>query len=57
MRDHARGDDFPAGLPVTEDQLQSRLKLIGKAARPSAAEVDANPRSRSAVLRVAETPL
>ena len=57
MRDHARGDDFPVGLPVTKDQLQPRLKLIGKAARPSAAEVDLNPRSRSAVLRVAECPL
>ncbi|HMX54396.1 MAG TPA: 16S rRNA (cytosine(1402)-N(4))-methyltransferase, partial [Plasticicumulans sp.] len=30
------------------------LKLIGKAVQPSAAEIDANPRARSAVLRVAE---
>jgi len=56
MRDHARGDDFPVGLPVTQDQLQPRLKLIGKAIRPSAAEVSLNPRARSAVLRIAEQP-
>ncbi|MCF6355333.1 MAG: 16S rRNA (cytosine(1402)-N(4))-methyltransferase RsmH [Candidatus Polarisedimenticolaceae bacterium] len=56
MRDHARGDDFPPGLPVTKDQLCPRLKLIGKAIRPSASEVSQNPRARSAVLRIAERP-
>ena len=50
----ARGDDFPRGLPVTVDMLKPRLKIIGKAIEPSAEEVDANPRSRSARLRVAE---
>ena len=30
------------------------LRLIGRAARPSAAEVVANPRARSALLRAAE---
>jgi 16S rRNA (cytosine1402-N4)-methyltransferase len=50
----AKGDDFPAGLPVTVDMLKPRLKIIGKAIEPSAAEVDANPRARSARLRVAE---
>ncbi|VAX08784.1 16S rRNA (cytosine(1402)-N(4))-methyltransferase [hydrothermal vent metagenome] len=56
MRDHARGDDFPIGVPVTHKQLSPRLRLVGKATRPSAAEVHANPRARSAVLRVAECP-
>ncbi len=56
MRDHARGDDFPPGLPVTKDQLQPRLKLVGKAIRPSASEVSQNPRARSATLRIAERP-
>ncbi len=50
----AKGDDFPPGLPVTMDMLKPRLRIIGKAIEPSAAEVDANPRSRSARLRVAE---
>jgi 16S rRNA (cytosine1402-N4)-methyltransferase len=30
------------------------MRLVGKAIRPSAAEVAANPRARSAVMRVAE---
>jgi 16S rRNA (cytosine1402-N4)-methyltransferase len=54
IRDHARGEQFPAGVPVTEEQLQRKLKPIGKAMRPSEEEVAANPRARSAVLRVAE---
>ncbi len=54
MRDQARGDSFPPGVPVRQDQLQPRLKLIGKAISPSEAEIEANPRARSAVLRVAE---
>ena len=33
---------------------QPRLKLIGKMQRPSADEIAANPRARSAVMRVAE---
>lgn len=49
----AKGDDFPPGLPITVDMLKPRLKIIGKAIDPSAAEVEANPRARSARLRVA----
>ena len=55
MRNMAQGDShLPPGVPFTEDQLNKRLKLIGKARKPSKAEVDANPRARSAVMRVAE---
>ncbi|MEO5343334.1 MAG: 16S rRNA (cytosine(1402)-N(4))-methyltransferase RsmH [Gammaproteobacteria bacterium SHHR-1] len=54
IRDQARGDHLPAGLPVTQDQLNRRLRPLGGAIRPSAAEVVANPRARSAVLRLAE---
>jgi 16S rRNA (cytosine1402-N4)-methyltransferase len=50
----AKGDDFPPGLPVTTWQMNPQLKKVGKAIEPSAAEVDANPRARSAHLRVAE---
>jgi 16S rRNA (cytosine1402-N4)-methyltransferase len=31
-----------------------RLKLVGKATRPSGQEISANPRARSAIMRVAE---
>jgi len=56
MRDAARGEQLPKGLPVPDSARQPRLLLIGKPRRPSAAEVAANPRARSAVLRVAEVP-
>lgn len=54
IRDGARGDHFPKGLPVTVDQLNQRLRKVGKAIFPSEAEIDANPRARSSVLRIAE---
>ena len=54
MRDAARGDDFPPDLPVTQAQLRPRLRLVGKAVRAGEAELAANPRARSAVMRVAE---
>ena len=48
-------DNLPAGLPVRAIDLpQPRLIAIGKAVKPGKAEVAANVRSRSAVLRVAE---
>lgn len=49
-----KGDDFPPGLPVTWQQLKPQLRKVGKAVEPSAAEIDRNPRARSARLRVAE---
>lgn len=55
MRDESRPPQLPARLPLRADQLpRPRLRLVGRALRPSAAEVAANPRARSAVLRVAE---
>ena len=54
IRDESRGAALPKGLPVTDDQVPRRLKPIDGAVRPSADEVRANPRSRSAVLRAAE---
>lgn len=54
IRDQAKGDRYPAGLPVTLAQLNPSLKAIGKAVRPSDEEVAVNPRARSSVLRAAE---
>jgi 16S rRNA (cytosine1402-N4)-methyltransferase len=54
MRDGARAD-VPIRLPLRASELpQPRLRLIGKPMRPSAQEIAANPRARSATLRVAE---
>jgi 16S rRNA (cytosine1402-N4)-methyltransferase len=55
MRDNAQPAPVPRGLAVREaDRAPPRLRLIGKPIRVSQAEFAANPRARSAVLRVAE---
>jgi 16S rRNA (cytosine1402-N4)-methyltransferase len=54
MRDMARGRDLPRGVPVMDSALDKRMRLIGKPVKASQEEVDGNPRSRSAVMRVAE---
>ena len=54
IREQSRGDQFPVDLPVMHNQLNPKLKIIGKAVYPSEKEVANNPRSRSAVMRVAE---
>ena len=55
IRDQANRDDLPANFPVRAADLpQPKLRGVGKTIKPSAKEVKANPRSRSAVLRVAE---
>ena len=48
-------DNLPADLPIrARDLPQAPLRIVGKARRASAAEAAANPRARSATLRVAE---
>jgi 16S rRNA (cytosine1402-N4)-methyltransferase len=54
MRDMARGDTLPRGVPVTESAINRRMRLLGKAVRANAEEVAGNVRARSAVMRVAE---
>lgn len=54
IRKHVKGDEMPRGLPIREDQLNKRLKSLGKAIKASTREVEINVRARSAVLRVAE---
>ncbi|CAN5639169.1 16S rRNA (cytosine(1402)-N(4))-methyltransferase RsmH [soil metagenome] len=50
----ARGCVCPPQVPICVCGREPRLRLIGRAVKPSPSEVAANPRSRSAVLRVAE---
>lgn len=54
IRDQSRGDPYPRGLPVPDSARYPRLRTVGRAVRPGVREVSENPRSRSAVLRVAE---
>ncbi|QLB20430.1 16S rRNA (cytosine(1402)-N(4))-methyltransferase [Vespertiliibacter pulmonis] len=56
MRKQSKGLAVPKGLPILEAELLKNipLKTIGKAIMPSEVEIMQNPRSRSAVLRIAE---
>jgi 16S rRNA (cytosine1402-N4)-methyltransferase len=54
MRRESHGDPVYAELPVVPPHARPRLRLIGGATLPTAAEVERNVRARSAVLRVAE---
>jgi len=54
MRDAAAPPQPPRKLPLRADQLPPpQMRLAGKAQRPTAAEIEANARARSAVLRAA----
>ena len=54
FRAEASATSVPKGLPIPDSELPRQLRLCGAAQRAAATEVAANPRSRSAVLRVAE---
>jgi 16S rRNA (cytosine1402-N4)-methyltransferase len=53
FREAARPGKVRRNIPAHPDWSPS-LKLIGKAIRPSEQEISANPRARSAIMRVAE---
>lgn len=54
IRKHVQGDQYPKGVPILEEQLNKRLKAIGKAVKASKEQIQENPRARSAVMRIAE---
>ena len=55
IRDRSTADKLPRGVPVrARDLPPPQLTAIGRAIKPGDAEVQRNPRARSAVLRVAE---
>lgn len=55
MKQHVQGDSFPLGVPVRDEQLNKRLKLLVRGGvKPNDLEVTNNPRARSAIMRVAE---
>ena len=54
MRDQARGIQLPRHVPVVDSDAGKTLNLVGKAMKPSNEEIVRNPRSRSAVMRIAE---
>ncbi len=54
MRDKSKAAPIPRGMPMAAEEAVLPFKLIGKAVKPGADEIAFNPRSRSAVLRIAE---
>lgn len=54
MRDQSRVKDLFPGSPMLIAQTEPVMKVLGKPCFPSEQECNENPRSRSAVLRVAE---
>ena len=55
MRDMAQGDKLPRNVPIRASEIpQGKLNLVGRAVHAGEAELAANPRARSAVMRVAE---
>ncbi len=56
MRKLVKGetDNLPRNLPIKSVPFEPKVRLIGKAQFASETETRANPRSRSAVMRVAE---
>lgn len=49
-----KGKEYPRGLPITDDEINVRMKKIGKFIKAGEQELERNVRARSAVLRVAE---
>lgn len=54
IRRQEQGDPLPRHLPVRNDQVNQRLKRVGKAIKASQQELAGNVRARSAIMRVAE---
>lgn len=54
FKQEAQGKQLPKDLPVKDCDIEKTIKLIGKAQYAGEAEVAANPRARSAVLRIVE---
>lgn len=51
---HSQEDPIYAGLPEVPAHARPKLRRIGKAIHSSDAEIERNPRARSAIMRVAE---
>ena len=55
MQNAAKADHLPSKLPIRANEVNdATLRIIGKPVKPTDAEIAANPRARSAIMRTAE---
>ena len=55
MQNAAKADHLPSKLPIRANEVnEATLRILGKPVRPTDAEISANPRARSALMRTAE---
>ena len=55
MQNAAKADHLPSKLPIRANEINdATLRIVGKPIRANDAEVAANPRARSAIMRTAE---
>ena len=54
IQEEIHGDVVLRQLPIKDRELKKSLRLIGRATKPTDAEMNENPRSRSAILRIVE---
>ena len=55
MQNAAKADHLPSKLPIRANEVNdATLRIMGKPVRPTEAEIAANPRARSAIMRTAE---
>ncbi len=55
MQNAARRDSLPSNFPIRADEInEATVKLLSRAVKATDAEIAANPRARSAVMRIAE---
>jgi len=54
IKEQSQGKKLPKEIPLMANEIETKFKKIGKAIKASKTEIENNPRSRSAILRVAE---
>ena len=53
IQKQVKGDELPIYLPIPQAQLKPKLRKVA-VIKPTTEEINANPRARSAIMRVAE---